>query len=199
MEKIKNSLIEKGYTVSIFKTCDEAVEYLNNNIDDVDVGIGGSMTIKELGLYEKLKLHNKVYWHWENESGMSQDEILKKASQSKVYLTSANGLAQTGEIVNIDGTCNRVSASVFGHEKVYFIIGKNKIVPTCEQAISRARNIAAPKNAIRLNKNTPCAINKDRCYDCNSPERICKNLSLLWTKPSSCEFEVVIIEQDLGY
>ena len=199
MDEIRNNLIKKGYEVSFFNSSDEAKCYLNEKIDGMTVGIGGSMTIKELGLYDALKEHNKVYWHWENNGDLSTDQVLKNASQADVYLLSANGIAKTGEIVNIDGACNRVSASVFGHKKVYVVIGVNKIVDTGEQAIYRARNIAAPKNAVRLKRKTPCAVNGDKCYDCNSAERICRNLSVLWTKPTSCEFEVVIINEELGY
>lgn len=199
METIKNNFIKKGYAVSVFDNRQDAVKYLNKNIDGVTVGIGGSMTVKELGLYDSLIEHNKVYWHWENNSGLSAEQVFKNAAQADIYLVSANGVSKTGEIVNIDGACNRVSASVFGHKKVYIIIGVNKIVDTCEQAVFRARNTAAPKNAARLNRNTPCAAKGNKCYDCNSPERICRNLSVLWTKPTGCEFEIVIINEKLGY
>ena len=82
---------------------------------------------------------------------------------------------------------------------MYFVIGKNKIAPDYDKALWRARNIAAPKNAQRLNKNTPCAVKGDRCYDCSSPERICKGLAVLWKKPTNCPYEIVLINEDLGY
>jgi hypothetical protein len=107
---------------------------------------------------------------------------------------------ETGEILNIDGTGNRVSATLYGHKKVYFIIGVNKIAPDFESALWRARNIASPKNAPRLNRNTPCALKADKCYDCSSPERICNGLVVYWhTMKGNKETEVVIINQDLGY
>ena len=110
-----------------------------------------------------------------------------------------NGLAETGEIVNIDGNCNRVAASMFGPKRVYYVVGINKIAPDFEKALWRARNVAAPKNAQRLGKKTPCAVKADRCYDCKSPERICRGLSVLWRKPTGFEqAEVVLIEEELG-
>ena len=118
---------------------------------------------------------------------------------SDVYLTSVNGLAETGELINIDGTGNRVSGELFGHKKVYFIVGRNKLAPTYEEALRRARNVASPKNAQRLGVKTPCAVKGDRCYDCKSPERICRGLVVLWEKMKSCEMEVVLIDEDLGY
>ena len=116
-----------------------------------------------------------------------------------MYISSANGLSETGEIINIDGACNRVSSICYGHEKVIFVIGKNKLAPTYDEALFRARNIAAPKNAQRLGKNTPCAVKGDRCYDCSSPDRICRVLSVWWSKPMIGEFEVVLIDEELGF
>lgn len=124
---------------------------------------------------------------------------MKDALTADVFLTSANGVAQSGEIINIDGNCNRVAGELYGHEKVYIIVGKNKIAPDFDKALWRARNIAAPKNAMRLNKHTPCAVD-GVCHDCSSPERICKGLVVLWRKPSnSAKYEVVLIDEELGF
>ena len=108
-------------------------------------------------------------------------------------------MAETGEIINIDGTGNRVAAVSYGHKKVYIIVGKNKVEPDFEKALFRARNVAAPLNARRLARNTPCVKNELKCHDCKSPERICRTLSVFYTKPSGCEYEVVLINEELGY
>ena len=126
-------------------------------------------------------------------------ERLSSATGAQVYLTSVNGAAETGELINIDGTGNRVASGLFGHEKVYFIVGRNKVAPDYDAALWRARNIAAPKNAQRLGRNTPCAAKGDRCYDCKSPERICRALVVYWEKPGSMDMEVVLVDEDLGY
>ena len=115
-----------------------------------------------------------------------------------VYLTSANGLAETGEIINIDGAGNRVASTLFGHGKVYFVIGRNKLAPTYEEALWRARNIASPRNAQRLGKKTPCAVRGDRCYDCKSPDRICRGLVVLWGPMTGTETEILLVDEDLG-
>ncbi len=114
-------------------------------------------------------------------------------------MSSINGLAETGEIINIDGNCNRVAAILYGHEKVYLVAGQNKLAKDYDAALWRARNIAAPLNTKRLNRKTPCAVKGDKCYDCRSPERICATLSVLWTKPSSCDYEIILIEENLGF
>ena len=117
---------------------------------------------------------------------------------SDVYLTSVNGLAETGELVNIDGAGNRAAATLFGHEKVYFVIGQNKLAPAYDGAVWRARNVAAPQRARQLGKKTPCAVKCDRCYDCKSPERICRGLVTLWGPMLGMEAEVLLVEEDLG-
>ena len=140
-----------------------------------------------------------MFSHWNVPDGMNAAEVLKNASTCDNYLLSANGLAETGEIINIDGTGNRVSSSLYGHKKVWFVVGSNKIAPTYDEALWRARNIAAPKNAQRLGVKTPCAVNGDRCYDCTSPQRICRGLVVLWEAIRSCETEVVLVDEPLGY
>lgn len=91
-------------------------------------------------------------------------------------------------------------ASIFyGHRKVYLVVGANKIAKDYDSALWRARNIAAPQNAGRCSVKTPCAVKADRCYDCKSPERICRGLSVLWSKPMTGEFEVILIDEKLGY
>ena len=115
-----------------------------------------------------------------------------------MYLTSVNALAETGELVNIDGTGNRVAATLFGHEKVFFVIGRNKLAPTCDEAVWRARNVAAPQRAKQLGKKTPCAVKCDRCYDCKSPERICRGLAVLWGPMMGMAAEVLLVDEDLG-
>ena len=168
--------------------------YLDQALTGISVGIGGSSTVKDLGLYERLQAHNTVIWHWMQESSQARQD----AMQTDVYLTSANALAQTGELVNIDGAGNRVSSTLFGHKKIYYLIGRNKLVETYEQAIWRARNIAAPQRAKQLGAKTPCAEQADRCYDCKSPGRICRGLVTLWGPMMSMEAEILLIDEDLG-
>ena len=194
LKKTAEALKERGFEVLTFATGAEAAAYLDSVIDGVSVGFGGSATTQELGLYELLEKHNEVHWHWVN-----GPEERMKAMATDVYIASANGLAETGEIVNIDGAGNRVASTLFGHKKVYFVIGSNKIAPTYDEALWRARNIAAPRNAQRLGRKTPCAVNGDRCFDCKSPERICRGLTVLWEAPMGGEYEVILISESLGF
>ena len=193
-DTVKKNLEVRGFSVRTFATAAEAAAYLNEAIDGKTVGFGGSVTLQDMGLYELLGSHNEVHWHWVN----GQEER-KTAMGTQVYLSSANGLAETGEIINIDGSGNRVASTLYGHEKVYLVIGRNKLAPTYDEALWRARNIASPKNAQRLGRKTPCAVKGDRCYDCKSPDRICRGLVVLWGAMMGMEAEVVLVDEELGY
>ena len=197
--KLKDNLEQKGYQVSVFDTKEAAAEYLDSQIHEKTVGFGGSVTLHQMNLFAMLSKHNTVYWHDEKPEEMSVMETRTAASRAEVYISSVNGISEQGEIVNIDNTGNRVAAISYGPTQIYLVIGANKVTPDYESALYRARNVAAPLNAKRLNRKTPCAVNGDKCYDCNCPERICRNLSVLWNKPTGAEYEVILIRESLGY
>jgi len=195
IETAMDNLKRNHFDVSRFETAREAADYIDRQVDDKTVGIGGSMTVAELGLYDKLRTHNTVYWHMKEDS----DEVRLAACNAEVYVTSANAISESGEIVNIDGHGNRVAGTLMKKQKVYIIVGTNKIVPDYREAMDRARNVAAPLNCRRLERKTPCAV-AGKCFDCTSPERICNALVVFWRKPTWCEsMEIVIVDKDLGY
>lgn len=194
LKKAAENLKARGFSVQTFQTAEEAAAYLNGAIDGKTVGFGGSVTLRDMGLYESLSTHNSVYWHWQG-TPISTGE----AEKAQVYLSSVNGLDEEGDLINIDGNGNRAASMLYGHEKLYLVVGRNKLAGTYDEALWRARNIAAPKNAQRLQTKTPCAVNGDRCYDCKSPARICRGLAVLWRPISGMETEIVLIDQDLGF
>lgn len=199
LNKTITSLKRNGYDVSVFKTGEEACRYLNQQIDGTTTGVGGSVTLQQLGICEQLSAHNEVCWHWGDAGGKSAEDIRRAAAAAKVYLTSVNAISEDGEMINIDGHGNRLASSLYGHEKVYFVAGVNKIAPDLASAVARARNTAAPLNAKRLDCKTPCAVRGDKCYDCRSAERICGAMVIHYRKMTSCEMEVILIEENLGY
>jgi len=157
------------------------------------------VTLRQMGLFDSLSAHNTVFWHEEKPEEMTVLEARHASTDADIYISSVNGISESGEIVNIDNTGNRVAAISFGPSKVYLVIGSNKVAEDLSGAIHYARNVAAPLNAQRLNKKTPCAVKGDKCYDCKSPDRICRVLSVLWDKPTGAEYEVVLIGENLGY
>lgn len=196
-DKLIQSIKNNGYKVSFFDNSSIAKNYLMEQVKGLTVGFGDSETLSSMNLGEGLSENNLVI----DPSTISEADFIevgKNALVTDVFFTSVNGVAETGEMVNIDGTGNRVAGSIFGHKKIFYVFGTNKIEGTLEKAIWRARNIAAPKNAMRLGCNTPCAVNGDRCYDCSSEERICNTMNIHLKKMNNTEAEVIIIDEELG-
>ena len=129
--------------------------------------------------------------------GLECEVDAARAMASEVYLSSVNALAETGEMVSIDGIGNRVASMLYGHQKVYLVVGRNKLAPDYDGAVWRARNVAAPGNAARLQRKTPCAAS-GHCHDCRSPERICRGMVVLWENMYFSEIEVVLVDEELG-
>ena len=193
-EALKKNFTNHGFVTRYFENGQAAVDYLKEQIHDTTVALGGSMTAKALGVDEALAPKNTVFWHW-NEPGR---ETLFRARDAKVYICSANGVSETGELVNIDGTGNRIAMTAFGPEKVYFLIGSNKITPNLHAAIDRAHNVAAPKNAARFGLDTPC-VKGGHCFRCNHPQRICKATLILERPVTGMYAEVLFINEELGF
>lgn len=195
IEKTVRSLKARGYSVKRFATGAEAAEYLEKEISGTTVGIGGCMTAKELGLYEKLSARNEVWWHWIAPG----PETIAKANAAEVYICSANAMTEDGEILNIDGNGNRLAGQVYGKKRLFIVAGTNKICPDFDSALHRARNVAATRNAMRFEaKKTPCKLD-GKCHDCRSADRICNALLVLWAPMGGMTSEVILIDEELGY
>ena len=197
--QIKATLESLGYGVTCFDTADDAADYLDREIRGKTVGFGGSVTLESMGLYDRLALNNEVFYHNRLPGGKTRCDVCRDAMNAQIYLSSVNALAQTGEIVNIDTYGNRTASILFGHEKIYLVIGKNKICTDCDSAIHRARNIAAPKNAKRIKAKIPCASGAESCLDCDSTNRICRAMTILYAPPLHSNFEIILVDEELGF
>ena len=199
MSEAAESLKKRGFNVVECASGAEAKKYLLSVIaPDNSVGIGGSVSVEQLGIYEDLtERGNSVYWHWRASGDMNEER--KKASASDVYLCSANALLSDGRLINIDGTGNRLGATLWGPGHVYFVIGKNKIVEgSLEDGISRIKNTAGPANAKRLGLSTPCALT-GKCSDCTSPQRMCGAVVIIEKNLGSHPITVIMTDEELGY
>ena len=192
------NLKKHGFNARYYETKEAAAQALCDELHGKTIGFGGSVSVQQLGLYELLGKENEVFWHWADGDRAAAQE---NAAKAQVYILSANALSETGEIVNIDGNGNRVAAMFYGHERVIFLVGINKLTPDLPSAIDRARNVASPLNARRLQRKTPCALSEPmRCHDCQSPERICSGMAILLEKMGSIpEMNVYLIGEELGY
>jgi L-lactate utilization protein LutB len=163
-------------------------------------GFGGSDTTRALGLVESLKaVGKKIYDHWQPDLSADQDlEIRKQQGQCDCFLCSANAIAATGEIVNVDGIGNRTNAMAFGPRKIIIVAGMNKIVNDLAAALERVKTTAAPMRAKSLGMATPCA-ETGICNDCNVPQRICRVSTILHRKPLLSDITVLLINEALGF
>ena len=197
VEKLKKSLESRGWDFRQFSTGAEAADYLAGELAGSTVGIGGCGTADAIGLYDKLTaVCPDVAWHWKEQD---MDGARARAMTTDAYVCSANAIAETGEIVNIDGMGNRLAATLFGHKRVCIVAGRNKLCPDLDSAIYRARNVAGPLRARSMGKKTPCATGELKCHDCRSPERVCRGMTILMYKMMGMEkCELVLIDEDLG-
>ncbi len=191
--KLLDNFKNHGFSAKYFDTAAEASAYLADELKGEIIGFGGSITLTDMALYDVLAKENTVCWHWKNPADLA------RSPEFTTYLTSANAVSETGELVNIDARGNRVASTLYGSKKLYFICGVNKITPDLPAAIDRARNVAAPANAKRLNRKTPC-VATGRCHDCNSPDRICRGMVIHMRPIDSFKHtEVIIVGENLGY
>ena len=195
-EKTRKNLENRGFRAHVFATGAEAADYLAQTLHNTCIGIGGSVTIDEIGVYDRLSADNDVIWRWKKPTPDSRE----RGAAAETFLCSANGVSETGEIVNIDGYGNRVAPTIYGPQRVFLVVGRNKIAPDLNAAIDRARNVAAPLNARRLKRNTPCSVGELRCHDCRSREKVCGVMTVFFMPPTSIkEFHVLLVNEDLGY
>ncbi|MCI8274362.1 MAG: lactate utilization protein [Lachnospiraceae bacterium] len=203
-EKRGNTVVKnlqgRGFDACYCKTGEEAKEKAMEWIKEgASVAWGGSMTIRDIGLTEALGAGN--YRVIDRDKAVTAEEKRKAAMgalSADYFLTSANGISEDGQLVNVDGNGNRVAAIVFGPEYVIVVAGMNKVVRTAEDAMVRARTVAAPLNQQRFLKNTPCTTT-GVCGDCKSPECICNQLLTTRNSRPAGRIKVILVGEELGY
>ena len=207
LDKICRAFKRNRFDCTIFETAEEAAAYLSQEIHDKTVGMGDSMTLENMKMYERLSENNEVYdvQHIENKDYTSKERteqflsMARKCLMTDVFLTSANAASETGELVNIDGTGNRVAAMMFGPKKVILIAGINKLAADEESALRRVKQEACPPNCIRLGKKTPCAVTGE-CGNCLTPgQTICSYTVSTRFSPEKDRLHVILVNDILGF
>ena len=167
--------------------------------EGASVSWGGSMTIRDLGLTKALHEGNyRVIDRDVYDSAEGKQKACLEAFGADFYLTSANGISEDGQLVNVDGNGNRIAALIYGPEHVLVIAGMNKVVKTAEDALVRARTIAAPMNQQRFLGKTPCTVT-GMCGDCKSPDCICNQILTTRNGKPAGRIKVILVGEDLGY
>jgi len=161
---------------------------------------GGSMTFGSTGLYEDLKNASGVEVLDTYDRSIPAEELAdrrRRALLVDLFITGTNAVTETGKLVNLDMIGNRVAAITFGPRNVLILVGRNKVVPDIEEAMFRVQDYAAPVNALRLDKKSPCVVTS-HCEDCKSPDRICNSWTITAKSFPRGRVKVVLINQDLG-
>ena len=201
LKKAKKALEAHKFLVELCEDGDEAREKALKQLDkESSIGIGGSMTVREIGLFDHLKDngYNIINPYVPDLSGEQVFDLRRKTLMSDFFLAGCNAITLEGEIVNVDGYGNRVAAIIFGPKKVFLFAGMNKIVLDRQQALDRIFDIAAPINAKRLSRKTPCAVT-GLCSDCDSPERICKHMTVNMRQNIPNRIKIFLIKENLGF
>lgn len=196
VKNLKSRNIDAYFVSSKEEALKKALEIIPQ---ESSISWGGSVSIESIGLKEAVRNGNyKVLDREKAKTLEEKHEIMHQALSSDFFLTSCNAISEDGILVNIDGVANRLAAICYGPKHVLMIVGINKIVKSVEDAISRARNIAAPINAQRFDINTPCK-KTGCCYDCKSPDTIC--CQLLITRYSKIKGRIILIlvDDNIGY
>ena len=197
-EALTKALCARRFLPRVYDTAEEAKAAALEIIGHKSVGIGGSATVRDMGLAQALQANgNEVYWHWLVAKEAKQ-AARDKALMADVYMCSANALTTDGRLVNIDGTGNRAAGLIYGPHDIIVIVGKNKIVNGLDEAIERIKRDTCPGNARRLGLDTPCA-KTDQCHDCRTAARMCNVTFILEapTRPVKA-FHVLLVKEDLG-
>lgn len=197
IEKLKLRRMEGYYAA----TKEEALQLVKDKFltKGVSVAWGGSMTLKEIGVMDYLEESECiVYDRTAPKTPEEQREMKANMINADYFLMSTNAITLNGELVNIDGYANRVSFLCYGPENVLVIAGMNKVATDVEDAIKRVKNIASPPNALRLNKNTPCA-KTGRCGDCFAEDCICSQTVITRRSGVKGRIKVILVGEELGY
>ena len=201
LQRTIDALAKHGFHATWVSTAREACRRVLEMIPEgAEVGIGGSVTVRQIGLLDDLAGRGHcIVEHWKpNLSREEQLAIRRAQMNAEVFLASSNAVTEEGELVNIDGAGNRVNAMIFGPGKVIVIAGVNKIVSNVTAGIWRVKHVAAPMNAKRMGLKTPCGAT-GVCNESDSPARQCRVITIIERRPALTDLNVVLVNEELGF
>jgi len=188
IDSLTENMRKKHFNVIKTETTEQAKEEVLRLIkEDETVGIGGSRTIRDIGIIEELlNRGNKVIHHWLPKTFIDEiKDARRRAVKADVYLCSTNAITLAGELVNMDTFGNRVSAMIYGPKKVIIVAGYNKIVRDVDEALRKIREETAPANAKRLGL--------------DAPDLLCKVAAIMYVRPDDTDITVILVNAELGY
>lgn len=187
----------QGYYCEDSKSAAEKV--LELMAENTSVSWGGSMTLKEIGIFEELKNKDyKLIDRAEAQNSKEKEEIYHQALNADYYLMSSNAITQDGKLVNVDGNGNRLAALIYGPKNVIIVAGMNKVSIDEESAVKRVRNQAAPANSVRLEQKTPCS-KTGYCKSCQLNDTICCQTVITRRSRQDGRIKVILVGEELGF
>ena len=199
--KVVDNLAKKHFTAVYCATAKEAADYIMKEAASAQsIGFGGSLSVADLQITARLAEQGKeILNHGAPDLTPEQRVAFMKRQQTcDLFLSGTNAVTLDGCLVNIDGHGNRVAAMIYGPTKVIVVAGRNKIVEgDIADAIRRIKDKAAPPNAMRLERETPCAAT-GFCNDCDAPHRICHVTTIIDSKPGATDLHVLLVKADMG-
>ncbi|WP_448382483.1 lactate utilization protein [Desulfosoma sp.] len=204
LKRVQEALEKNNFTVHIARDREDAknlvLEKILPTLQVKSVSWGGSLTFTATGLYDALKDRSDLEVLDTYEKGLAFEDMLERRRRSllvDLFFAGTNAVTEDGHLVNLDMYGNRVAAITFGPRHVVLLVGRNKVVPDLESAMMRIKDYAAPANAMRLDKKTPC-YHTGACEECSSPERICNHWTITEKSFPKGRIHVVLIKEDLG-
>ncbi len=199
IESVKTNFVKRGFNFDYFENCQDAIKYVISLIPKKSsIGFGGSVSVIESGLFDALKSDDYTLLHRTTCPNIEKEDLYQKMHLANWYICSSNALSKTGELINIDGRANRLGEVINGPTNILFFCGINKLVDNISDGIDRVRNVASPKNCVKLNKKTPCAIT-GKCSYCNSIDTICKATVILHHPTTGRNVYIILVNKNLGF
>jgi L-lactate utilization protein LutB len=194
------NLRKRHFDAVYCKTKEDALQMALQMVPEgATVGWGGATSAMQIGLMDAL--NNGNYNALDRDKCKTQEEreqLLKDCLFSDVFLTGANALSLDGQMVNIDGQGNRVSAIIYGPKSILVIAGMNKVMDDLDSAINRARTVAAPMNQQRFGHNNPCNITGS-CTDCKTETCICNHIVVTRHCRPTGRIKFILVGEALGF
>lgn len=194
VQNLKSRHFEAYYCATAAEALDKALEIIPK---EATVGWGGAMSAEQIGLQDALRARNKVFDRYSAPTPEEFNARMKQSLLADVFITGANAISMDGQMVNIDGLGNRVAAIVYGPDSVVVVAGMNKVVDTLEDAVTRARTVAAPMNKQRFAHQTPCEVT-GKCGDCKAEGCICNQILITRHCRPAGRIKFILVGEELG-